>query len=403
MDNITHTLVGIALADFATRGRSTKTERRLFVGAGIIAANLPDIDITYSAITPPAPLGYLLHHRGHTHTVLGLAALALGLVMAYRMVPIVRRMHIGDRLRLWALIAGALASHVLLDALNSYGVHAFYPIDSTWYYGDAVFIFEPWLWVVLGIAAAWNARSRFARLAVWLPILILPIVLVSMGLIPIEAAAALAIVGSIFAWMAGRMSPRVRAGVALTASVLIIAGLVGLSRLARREAVEYLRPELRGRLVDVVLTPNPSSPLCWGVIGIEVDEAGGEYVLRRGTLSLKPAWKAPTACASHRFTGSRRARMIGGGRIALTDEIHQPLAQLRQLARSNCPVRGWLRFGRAPVISGGKIFDLRFGDRIGQNFSYMTLTNGRDASSCPPFLPGWGTPRADLLGPATSR
>ena len=398
MDNITHTLVGIALADVATGGRATRTERRLSVGAGIIAANLPDIDLAYSAITPPAPLGYLLHHRGHTHTVLGLAALALALVMAYRMVPSVRRMHLSDRLRFWTLVAGALASHVLLDALNSYGVHPFYPIDSKWYYGDAVFVFEPWLWVFLGVAAAWNARSRFARLAAWLPIVILPIAIATLGIIPVEAAVALAIVGVLFASVARRMSPGLRAGVALTASVLMIAGLITLSRLARREAVEHLLPELRGRLIDVMLTPNPASPLCWVVIGIELDEAGGEYIVRRGTLSLAPAWKAPTACASHRFAGSRRFRMIGGGRIALTDEIRQPLAQLRQLARSNCLVRGWLRFGRAPVIAGGKIFDLRFGDRLGQNFSYMPLTNGKDASICPPFMPGWGTPRADLLG-----
>jgi inner membrane protein len=397
VDNITHTLVGIALADVVTRGRATKTERRVSVGAGIIGANLPDIDLAYSAITPPAPLGYLLHHRGHTHTVLGVAVLALGLIAAYRLLPGVRRMPFGDRVRFWLLIAGALASHLLLDALNSYGVHPFHPFDSAWYFGDAVFIFEPWLWIVLGIAAAWNARGRFASAAVWLPIVILPVAIVSMGIIPIEAAVALAIVGAIYSAAVRRLPPRARAGVALTATVLIIAALSGLSRLARREVAESLTPELRGRPIDVVLTPNPASPLCWAFIGIELDEEKGEYVLRRGTLSLTPAWKAPTACASHRFAGPRRVRTIGGGRIALTDEMHQSLAQLRQLARSNCTVRGWLQFGRAPVIADGKIFDLRFGDRIGQNFSYMTLTSGQESSVCPPFLPGWGTPRADLL------
>ena len=397
MDNITHTLVGIALADLATRGRATKTERRVSVGAGIIAANLPDIDLAYSAITPPAPLGYLLHHRGHTHTVLGIVVLAVGLIAVYRWLPAVRKMRLADGVRFWLLIAAALASHILLDALNSYGVHPFHPFDSAWYYGDAVFIFEPWLWVVLGIAAAWNARGRFASIAAWLPIVILPIVLVSMAIIPLEAAAALAIVATVCALTTRRFSPRVRAGVALTATVLIVTGLIALSRLARREAADSLAPDLRGRLIDVMLTPNPASPLCWAFIGIELDEAKGEYVLRRGTLSLRPDWKAPSACASHRFARPTRVRLIGGGRVALTDEIHQPLAQLRQLARSNCTVRGWLQFGRAPIIADGKIFDFRFGDRIGQNFSYMTLTRGPEGSECPPFLPGWGTPRADLL------
>ena len=397
MDNITHTLVGIALADAATRGRPAKADRRLVVGAGIIAANFPDADLVYSGMTPPAPLGYLLHHRGHTHTVLGVAVLALGLIAAYRLIPTVRRMTLGDRARLWLLIAAALTSHVLLDALNSYGVHPFHPVDSTWYFGDAVFIFEPWLWVVLGIAAAWNARGRLPSLMAWVPILILPIALAWMGIIPLDAAAAVGIVGALFAVASRRWPTRARAGVALTASMLIVAGSIGLSRLARREAAQSLQPELRGRLIDVMLTPNPASPLCWAFIGIELDEAGGEYVLRRGTLSLAPGWKAPTACASHRFAGPRRVRMIGGGRIALIDEIRQPLARLRELARTNCELRAWLRFGRAPVIAGGRIFDLRFGDRLGQNFSYMTMASGPDAANCPPFLPGWGTPRADLL------
>ena len=172
MDNITHSLVGVALADLAMGRRATKVQRPLFVGAGIIAANLPDIDLAYSAITP-APLGYLLHHRGHTHTVLGLAVLALVLVAAYWFFPSVRKMRLSGRLRFWLLIAIALASHLALDALNSYGVHPFYPVDNNWYFGDAVFILEPWLWLVLGIAAALNARSRAARLAVALPMLML--------------------------------------------------------------------------------------------------------------------------------------------------------------------------------------------------------------------------------------
>ena len=398
MDNITHTLVGIALADVAMKGRASTSHRRLPVGAGVIAANLPDIDLVYSGITNPTPLGYLLHHRGHTHTVPGVIVLGVVLIAVYRLLPAVRKMRLADRLRFWLLIATALASHVLLDALNSYGVHPFYPADPAWYFGDALFIFEPWLWVLLGIAAAWNAHGRFAALAAWLPVLILPIALASIRIIPIEAAAALAIVGGIFAAVARRWSPRGRAAVALTVSLLLIAGWIELSRVARQMLAASLAPDVRGRLVDLVLTPNPSSPLCWAAIGIELDEGAGRYVLRGGTLSLAPEWKAPTSCASHRFAGSRPVRLLGGGRLALTHEFHQPLARLRALAGANCYVRGWLRFGRAPVIAGDKIFDLRFGDRIGQNFSYMALNPGGGARDCPQFVPAWGTPREDLLG-----
>ncbi len=87
---------------------------RCLSARGIIAANLPDLDLAYSWITP-SPIGYLLHHRGHTHTVVGLLALAIGLVAAYWFFPAVRKMRLSGRVRFWLLIAIALASHLALD------------------------------------------------------------------------------------------------------------------------------------------------------------------------------------------------------------------------------------------------------------------------------------------------
>ena len=393
MDNITHSLVGVALADLAGGRRLPKEQRPLLVGAGIIAANLPDIDLAYSWITP-APIGYLLHHRGHTHTVIGLAGLAATLMLVYWRFPSVRHMRPSARLRFWLLIAVALASHLVLDSLNSYGIHPFYPFDNRWYFGDAVFILEPWLWLILGVAVVWNGRTRTARLAAAMPMVILLATTASMGAVPRESIAAVAIAGGVFAWMALRLSPAMRAGAALAACGLIIAGYAGASRMARDTAIQALGAEVTGRIVDVVVTPNPSSPLCWMTIAIELREATGEYVLWHGTLSLQPEWKAPTACESGRLRPPRDARIMGSGHLALRDEIHQPLQQLRALARNDCWVRAWLRFGRAPVIDRGSIFDLRFGESITRQFSHMRL-GSRDG--CPPYVPDWGMPRADLL------
>ena len=393
MDNITHSLVGVALADLAMGRRGADGQRPLIAGAGIVAANLPDIDVAYSWITP-APIGYLLHHRGYTHTAVGLFALALGLGVAYRFLPFVRKIPPAGRLRLWLVIAAALASHVLLDSLNSYGVHPFSPFHDRWYFGDSVFILEPSLWLILCVAVAWNGRTRTAKLAAALPMSVLLCTIVWTGEIPLESVAALAVIGVLFASIALRLSPRTRAAAALALLVLIVGGFIGMSRLARRAVMDVLTPELRGRIVDVILSPNASSPLCWAVIAIELREADGEYVLWRGTLSTMPKWKAPSACASYRFHGPHDARNIGEGRLALRDEIHQPLQPLRTLAATDCWVRAWLRFGRAPVIEGESIFDLRFSDRPGRQFSDMRL---HDREGCPPNVPGWEMPRADLL------
>jgi inner membrane protein len=398
LDNITHSLVGVALADLAMGRRATKAQRPLFVGAGIIAANLPDIDIAYSRITPP-PIGYLLHHRGHTHTVVGLGVLAVALALAYWFFPSVRKMRLSGQLRFWLLIAIALASHLALDAMNSYGIHPFYPFDNGWYFGDAFFIIEPALWLIFGVAVAANARSRTARLVAGLPLLVLLCTIASTGMVPIESVLALAMLGGAFAWVAFRVSPSARAAMALALCGLLAAGSIATSRTARRATVEALRPHLAGRVVDVIMTPNPSSPLCWAVIAIEQREDRGEYVLWRGTLSLAPTLRAPTACASHRLVGTPGARVIGNGRLALRDEIRQPLAPLRALAAGDCWVRAWLRFGRAPVIEQGWIYDLRFAelrlaDRDGRTFSHGRLGARAD---CPRYVPSWAMPRADLL------
>jgi len=184
---------------------------------------------------------------------------------------------------------------------------------------------------------------------------------------------------------------------ALAGCVLIIAGFTGAARAARSVVRDALGPEVHGRIIDIVLSPNPSAPFCWAAIAIELDEAAGEYVLWRGTLSLAPRWKAPTTCALHRFTPVGDVTRLGReGQFALRDSIHQPLQRLRDAAQRDCWAREWLRFGRAPVIAEGAIFDLRYAERVGQDFTRMPLAPGR--RECPSYLPEWGMPRADLIG-----
>jgi inner membrane protein len=400
MDNITHSLVGVAIADVMAR-RTTKSRRPLLVGTGVVAANLPDIDIAYSVITP-APLGYLLHHRGHTHTVVGLCALAVALALIYQLIPPVRAMRGADRLRFYLLISLALASHLAMDAVNWYGVHPFYPFDNRWRYGDAVFVFEPALWVVLGVAVAWNGRSRTSRLAAAVPLILLLIAVATIDVMPFESAVVLTAGGAAFAWFARKMSPRGRAAVALAASLLIVVALIGTSRGARAAAIAALQPSLHGRLVDVALTPQPASPLCWSVIGVELVRPGDEYVLWRGTLSLAAMLKPPESCALHRLEGVRQTRTLGGGSLALRDRIRQSSRALRELADRDCWARAWLRFGRVPVVQHERLFDLRFADRRAQEFSHLSLVRDSDTLRCPPWIPRWEMPRNEVLSGAVA-
>jgi inner membrane protein len=303
-------------------------------------------------------------------------------------------MRLSDGVRFWLLIAAALASHLALDSLNSYGIHPFYPFSNAWYFGDAIFILEPWLWLILGVAVVWNGRTRAARLIAAMPVLMLLGTAAATRIVPLDASVALGAAGIACAVAVRRLSAPTRAAVALVLCTGVVSGFAAASRVSRGAALRALAPELRGHVVDVILTPNPSSPLCWAVIAVELREASGEYVLWRGTLSLLPSWRAPAECASHRLAAGGHLRTIGGGRVALRDELHQPLRRLRTLAADDCWVRAWLQFGRAPVIDEGAIFDMRFSERIGQNFSRMRIG---PREGCPRFVPGWHMPRADLL------
>ena len=50
-------------------------------------------------------------------------------------------------------------SHVFLDYLNNYGVRLATPISWQWFYGDAIFIVDPWMWIVLAVGV-WMTGSR---------------------------------------------------------------------------------------------------------------------------------------------------------------------------------------------------------------------------------------------------
>lgn len=390
MDNLTHSLVGAAFAELALRPAPARADRRLFLAAGVIVSNFPDLDLVYTGIAPE-PLGYLMHHRGHTHTVAGLIAQALLIGIVCLAPPLRRAIRDAGPPRFWLLVAASLASHLALDSWNTYGVHPLWPVDARWYYGDAIFIFEPWLWLLLGMAAAANARTRWARGALAVLVAALCVALSAAGILPVTALVGLIACGALFSWRARGQAPRTRAAVALTASAVFIAGMFGLSAVARARTRAAIAADPRGAIVDVIVNPNPGWPLCWSVIAIESNERP-HLVLRRGTLSLFPAWQPPALCPSHRL--ERLDAAPEGTAFAWGGEMRQPIDGLRDLGRRDCWTRAWLQFGRAPFVRDGTIADLRF-DNVRGNFTAMAVT--AEDRSCPPAMTSWGMPRADVL------
>ena len=58
------------------------------------------------------------------------------------------------------LSAITVLSHPLLDFLNTYGVRFLAPFSWKWFYGDALFIIDPWVWITLAVGVTWASLRR---------------------------------------------------------------------------------------------------------------------------------------------------------------------------------------------------------------------------------------------------
>lgn len=164
MDNVCHTLVGAAMGEAGLKRRT-----RFGAAALMISANIPDLDVLVFATGTPS----VSFRRGLTHGVGAQLLLPFLVTGAFWLFARRRQEHADDSPPFhagWLLLLSYVGvySHVFLDYLNNYGVRLLTPLDWRWFYGDTLFIVDPWLWLMLG-AGVWLTRRwrspRPARVA----------------------------------------------------------------------------------------------------------------------------------------------------------------------------------------------------------------------------------------------
>lgn len=240
MDPLTHTLFGAALAETGLRRISRHATAALVIGA-----NLPDIDaLAYFRGSDVA----LYARRGWTHGVLSMLLLPLlltGMVMLWsRWRARCSRHGAEEAVRPAALLAVAclaLWSHPLLDWMNTYGIRLLMPFDGQWFYGDALFIVDPWLWLMLGAGVVVSRSARVPSLAAWVLLAAAASwLLLSRGLphgVVVAWSAGIALV-ALLRWKV----PRARAGrvaqAGLVAAFAYAVVMFGLARHAESRALE---------------------------------------------------------------------------------------------------------------------------------------------------------------------
>jgi inner membrane protein len=160
MDNLTHSLIGAALGQ-----AGLKRKTGLAMPALIIAANLPDVDAAcFFWLDCTEHLGF---RRGITHGPIAMVVLPLLLAAAlwgYDRWQAQRGTRPEGRLAvhfgwLFTLSLIGCLSHPLFDWFNNYGVRLLEPFSSQWFYGDVLFIIDPWIIAMLGVGV-WLSRRR---------------------------------------------------------------------------------------------------------------------------------------------------------------------------------------------------------------------------------------------------
>lgn len=137
MDNLTHSLTGLMLS----RAGLNRFYPRATVLL-IVAANIPDIDFVAMV---RGPLYYFEQHRGITHSIAAAPVMALLAALA--------TCAIGRTMRGWGVAWGlaliGVASHLLLDWTNVYGIRLLFPFSSQWFHLDLINLFDLLVWAVL--------------------------------------------------------------------------------------------------------------------------------------------------------------------------------------------------------------------------------------------------------------
>jgi inner membrane protein len=409
VDNLTHTLISVMVGEAIYRSTpaspvlAESARRNVAIAVMVIGGNLPDFDVIYTGLAG-TKLDYLLHHRGHTHTIIGALILSLLLFVAVRLWWKYRKVEPqpADIRFLVVLSLVAPLLHIGLDSTNSYGVHPFWPVDNRWYYGDAVFIVEPLLWACSAVLL-FTLRSTLMRAVIALVLVVGLGLSWFSGLVPASLAVLLTLLTLGLAAVSRYSSPRAALSSGIVAWLVVTAVFVATSRTAKGQVDALLADGFpTARTLDTVLTPAPANPVCREVLAVQL--ADGRYVVRSAFHSLMPGWIPAGRCAQLSLNGTTTAPLIPTAQ-ASTDEMawigefsigaDVPAA----LARDYCAVDALLQFARVPWAGrsgdGWLVGDLRY-DREPE-LGIAEIEVGSSTDDCPRLRPPWVPPRQDLL------
>ncbi len=274
MDPLAHTLFGATLAE-----TGLKKKTALATGTLIIGANIPDVDAVAMLISSDYALQV---RRGWTHGILALMIwpfLLTGLMLAIdrfrhwrRHRKQRRKDHLwhrsGPPMRPGVLLALAFLgvwSHPLLDWLNTYGIRLLMPFSDTWFYGDTLFIIDPWVWLLTGAAVVLARSESWPGISGWIVLgTALTALVTTADMVP--PAAKIVWVAGVAAIILARVSGTYRNAVQPVAITLLITVVLYVTVMfaGARMTAWHARSQLAESGIEVrevMANPQPARPL----------------------------------------------------------------------------------------------------------------------------------------------
>jgi len=148
LDNLTHTLVGFFLARTGFRELTPRGTAIL-----MLAANAPDFDVV-SLLGGSAT--YIEYHRHITHSLLAMPVMAL---LSVALVRLLGRAPV-RWLQGFLIALLGVASHVVLDLTNVYGVRLLLPFSGQWFHWDITPVVDLLIWAILALGIIAPALGR---------------------------------------------------------------------------------------------------------------------------------------------------------------------------------------------------------------------------------------------------
>ena len=300
MDGLTHSLVGLTSAKAGLERWSPCA-----TVVCILSANAPDIDVISGFFGGRWTL--LHYHRGITHSIIGTLALGFLIPSIFYAVDraIAQRRKRPPQIRYRGLLIASLiaaATHPLMDWTNNYGVRPLLPWSGKWFYGDLVFIIDPYIWLVLGGAVFLLTSNRRLKVIGWSVLGIASTLLILLG--PAQRGLTSTVVLVVRAiWILGLLAfilarsfnlpRRLRKSIAFAALAFVVCywGALALMHHAAYEnaftRAGQLAAEHGEHLVRVAAMPTAANPLRWQSVA-ETDRAFYRFFVGVAQPSTSP-------------------------------------------------------------------------------------------------------------------